>query len=112
MNKFILAGTWEDGSTVFYVSTDSKTFYGYPIRQLTTKLETATVFNSKEEVENTLLELHDPILKAYQLCPRCGHMISFYPAISRVDNKTEICADCGMHEALEIWKANKEKGAI
>lgn len=41
------------------------------------------------------------------LCPRCRGFIpnnltpGFYPgAISRVDNKTEICSDCGREEAL------------
>ena len=42
------------------------------------------------------------------ICPRCTHLIpnddipGAYPgAISRVDNKTEICSDCGTDEAME-----------
>lgn len=34
-------------------------------------------------------------------CPRCGKMYSGYPAISRTDNKTEICSQCGTAEAME-----------
>ena len=34
-------------------------------------------------------------------CPNCGRMYSGYPALSRKDNKTEICPDCGIAEALE-----------
>lgn len=34
-------------------------------------------------------------------CPKCGREYDEYPAISRVDNETEICPDCGMREALE-----------
>ena len=35
-------------------------------------------------------------------CPKCKKEIVGYPSISRFDNKTEICADCGTREALEI----------
>ena len=34
-------------------------------------------------------------------CPSCGRMYSGYPALSRKDNKTEICPDCGTAEAFE-----------
>ena len=33
-------------------------------------------------------------------CPMCGKEYDGYPALSRKDNKTEICSDCGMVEAL------------
>lgn len=36
-------------------------------------------------------------------CPRCGQRYSGYPALSRRDNKTEICPQCGVDEALEDW---------
>jgi uncharacterized Zn finger protein (UPF0148 family) len=32
-------------------------------------------------------------------CPRCGKDYSEYPAISKVDGKTEICPTCGTEEA-------------
>lgn len=38
-----------------------------------------------------------------KICPRCKKVIIGYPAISRVDNKTEICSSCGNIEALEIF---------
>lgn len=34
-------------------------------------------------------------------CPICKKPIVGYPAISRKDNKTEICSKCGQVEALE-----------
>lgn len=34
------------------------------------------------------------------VCPRCGKPIEGYPALSRVDNKTDICSPCGTLEAL------------
>ena len=44
------------------------------------------------------------------ICPICNKELGQYPAISRKDNKTEICSNCGTLEALEaFYKANKEK---
>lgn len=50
-----------------------------------------------------------PITKDdYPKCPRCGGLIpnneqpGAYPgALSRVDNKTEVCSECGTLEAIE-----------
>lgn len=36
-------------------------------------------------------------------CPVCGRIYSEYPAISRKDNKTEICPDCGINEAFREY---------
>jgi len=35
------------------------------------------------------------------MCPKCGKTYAGFPAISRVDNKTEICSRCGQMEALQ-----------
>lgn len=37
-------------------------------------------------------------------CPICGNPIGKYPAISREDNKTKICSNCGTLEALAAFK--------
>lgn len=37
-------------------------------------------------------------------CPICKEMTTDYPAISRRDNKTEICSKCGTVEALTDWQ--------
>ena len=36
-----------------------------------------------------------------RLCPRCGKEYDDYPAVSRVDDETEICPECGFREAIE-----------
>lgn len=36
-----------------------------------------------------------------RVCPKCGESYSEPPALSRVDNKTEICPLCGTKEALD-----------
>lgn len=38
------------------------------------------------------------------VCPKCQkEFIDKYGAISRKDNKTVICAECGTKEALKDW---------
>lgn len=41
-------------------------------------------------------------------CPKCGREYNEHPALSREDNKTEICPACGMREAMAAFM--KEKG--
>lgn len=36
-------------------------------------------------------------------CPRCGESYDGYPALSRTDNTTSICSDCGTAEAMEDY---------
>lgn len=36
-----------------------------------------------------------------RVCPRCGVEYTDPPALSRIDNETFICPDCGTREALE-----------
>lgn len=43
-------------------------------------------------------------------CPRCGEEYNQYPALSRVDNETEICPSCGAREA--IWQMAFPKAGL
>lgn len=38
--------------------------------------------------------------KHTKLCPICRSKDMKYPAVSRYDNKTEVCPECGMAEAF------------
>ena len=42
-------------------------------------------------------------MKQLMKCQICGKMFSDPPALSRKDNKTQICPDCGTFEALEAY---------
>lgn len=44
-----------------------------------------------------------------KICPCCKEPIVRYPALSRVDNKTEICSKCGILEALETFYMNEKQ---
>lgn len=39
--------------------------------------------------------------KQKKICPICKKEIHGYPALSRKDNKTDICSACGVTEALQ-----------
>ncbi len=46
-------------------------------------------------------------------CPLCGRAYAEHPALSRTDNKTPICPDCGIRQALSsIGIANDEQETI
>ena len=42
-------------------------------------------------------------------CPLCGKEYTGYPAISRKDNSTEICPDCGTRESLEVMGVDESE---
>lgn len=44
-------------------------------------------------------------------CPVCGKEYTAPPALSRKDNKTEICPVCGMREALDAAPLTEEQKA-
>ena len=55
----------------------------------------------KKWVEDMEKEIAD--LQKKQICPRCGKPMNGFPALSRKDNKTEICSQCGHDEAMEAF---------
>lgn len=42
-------------------------------------------------------------------CPRCGKIFRGRPALSREDNETPICPDCGTREALAFMGVPEEE---
>lgn len=42
-------------------------------------------------------------------CPKCGCAYHGRPALSRTDNETLICPDCGTHEALKALGISPEE---
>lgn len=42
-------------------------------------------------------------------CPRCGGVYSGHGAVSRADNLTVICPDCGTREALQSIDVNEKE---
>ena len=40
-------------------------------------------------------------IRQIRVCPLCGKTYGEAPALSRTDNETLICSDCGTRQALE-----------
>ena len=43
------------------------------------------------------------------VCPKCGKVYYEPPALSRKDNETLICPDCGIRESLEALGLDREE---
>ena len=63
-----------------------------------------------EILKNIKLLVDDPLEPGeelepgnWRLCPKCNKKYDEYPALSRVDNKTDICPRCGIKEAVNGW---------
>ena len=46
------------------------------------------------------------------ICPSCGKPYVGYPALSRKDNQTSICPDCGIREALVVAGLGDQQESI
>ena len=46
--------------------------------------------------------------KKTAICPKCGRIYILPGALSRDDNRTEICSGCGMKEALEAFEIQRQ----
>ncbi len=44
-----------------------------------------------------------------KICPVCGGLLTAHPALSRKDNKTKVCPDCGIREALSDFGMDEAK---
>lgn len=84
------------GDYMFFINKDHVDFEYRPIKK-------------EEPIELTIkvTENSDNI----KLCPICGFEIDKYPAISRKDNKTKICSNCGVLEALEAFNTSMKEDA-
>jgi RNA polymerase subunit RPABC4/transcription elongation factor Spt4 len=58
-------------------------------------------------MKKTNVKKHNIAHKKADTCPICGKPIGEYPALSRKDNLTSICSECGTAEALEDWSDRK-----
>lgn len=64
---------------------------------------------SKEELEKEPIPYDNETPKK---CPKCGNWFLNYPALSRRDNKTYICPDCGVKEAMEDYMSSRKKEGL
>ena len=48
-------------------------------------------------------------VREIRVCPLCGKTYGEPPALSRTDNRTPICPDCGTRQALESIGISEEE---
>lgn len=57
--------------------------------------------------------MQKPVSNEERTCPICGRSYNGHPALSRTDNETLICPDCGTRQALaSIGVDEKEQEEI
>ena len=57
--------------------------------------------------------MQKPVSNEERTCPICGRSYTGHPALSRTDNETLICPDCGTRQALaSIGVDDKEQEEI
>ena len=57
--------------------------------------------------------MQKPVNNEERTCPICGRSYTGHPALSRTDNETLICPDCGTRQALaSIGVDEKEQEEI
>ena len=101
-----------DGTTWFYVGDKTPTGEIIPTAfRFSALLSDAKIFKSEKAANDTALNNIGTRMEEIKKCPKCGKFYFGAPALSRVDNKTNICPDCGIREAMEpflsIDEANK-----
>lgn len=68
----------------------------------------AKVFNNPKAADCAIVTKDPYKVTLLRRCPKCHQPYADYPAISRDDNKTEICPRCGMAEALRKYNEHLE----
>ena len=101
-----------DNQPAYYMNVNDRIPSGLTFVHLTTSIDNATIFNSPEEAEEACYKLDTNAFKIYPICPICGEDYDDYPAISRKDNKTKICPNCGIGEAVMDYIESKKKATI
>ena len=77
------------------------------IKKYSSFLADAKRYDDVDLLRDDLDSLHESVTRKIleiQCCPKCKREFTEYPALSRVDNETEICPECGVREAVEIYQ--------
>ena len=102
-----------DKDILYYVgeySTDGKKLK--PREKYSSFLADAKRYDDIDLLRDDLDLLHESVTRKIleiQRCPKCGREFTEYPALSREDNETEICPECGIAEAVEAYQKATRK---
>lgn len=97
------------GQVAYYVGQQYDKEIDINVLQFSANIDGATKYDIQEDAERDCHELKNNGFKIYAICPSCGKEYEGYPALSRIDNKTPICSECGVKEALNEFIKHNEK---
>ena len=100
MDKLYVIKGFYYSETIYYVSTGSSHLSKLPIWKVTDNIKNATKYSNLDIAISDCKDLRCNLFKVYPVCPICNLDYSQHSAISRIDNNTEICPNCGLKEAL------------
>ena len=113
--KYVVKGLVDDSyseeTVAYFTRVEEQIIWNnkpFDVRVCSEVIEGATFYDSYQDALDTIREYSLHNFEPYPVCPICNRDYSEHPAISRNDNKTEICPNCGMQEALNIFKEFKK----
>lgn len=111
IEKYVIKGLIK-GQVVYFNKFEDAIMFGtdFKVRVMSETLSGATLFEDTMVAEDICLELGSDF-KIYPVCPRCHKEYTSHPALSRKDNKTRICSDCGTQEAIFDFINSLQNGA-
>ena len=106
---YIVKGIFKN-QKCYYIDSSIDNSTGLMVRRFSAVLSGATKFEDEKDAKVQCNQLHDRAFRIVGYCPECFEEFDGHPALSRKDNKTEICPQCGMKEALNRFiKYKKEQ---
>lgn len=105
--KYVIKGLVDDhlakGTVAYFTKVEEQIIWNnkpFDVRICSEVIDGATLYDSYQDVLDTIREYNLHNFEPYPVCPICSKDYSEHPAISRRDNKTEICSKCGTQEAF------------
>ena len=81
-----------------------------PCEKYSSFLTDAKRYNDIDLLRDDLDLLHESVTRKIfevQRCPKCKKEFTECPALSRIDNETEICPECGINEAMKSYLCHR-----
>ena len=99
--KYVIKGM-VNNQIVYFIGLKDKLLWDshFDVRTCSPTIDEATRYNSYDEALFVIRECNLQNFDVFPICPICGEDYDEHPAISRKDNKTEICPNCGVGEAF------------
>lgn len=112
-SKYVIKGMFKN-KIVYFIGLNTEILWEgeeFQVRSCSETISGATKYNYYEEALDVIKEYELHGFDVYPVCPKCHNDYNGYYALSRLDNKTKICPNCGMEEALNDF-LTKNKSSI